>query len=264
MGATRCVEEEAAAGGTYDVLAPHYDAYTHHPAYAGWIRRLEELARRHGLRGRRALDIGCGTGKSLLPLIELGYEVTGCEPVEGMLAAAERKTRGRARLLQVAAADLPALGEFDYVTALNDVCNYIVHRDELRRAIAAAARNVRPGGLFVFDANTPAAYLGPFAETAWKEAEGHVFVWHGEGNGFEPGGIARAALEVFTASNGAWRRLSTHHVQRHHRPELLNEALEAAGLTALAIYGQCDDGRPEQPLDPGRHTKAIYVTGKPS
>ena len=208
--------------------------------------------------------MGCGTGKSLLPLLELGYEVTACEPVEGMLAEAERKTRGRARLVQSGAAELPVLGEFDYVCALNDVCNYIVDRDELARALGAMAHNLREGGVLVFDASTPAMYRGPFAGTIWKESDGSVFVWHGEQNGFRSGGIASAVLEVFTSTGGGWERVSTHHRQRHHPPAVLSRALERAGLTPLDVYGQCDDGRPVRPLRPRRHTKAIYVARKTS
>jgi ubiquinone/menaquinone biosynthesis C-methylase UbiE len=75
-------------GAEYDALAPHYDAFTAHPEYASWVRRLESLARRHGLNGRRALDLGCGTGASLLPLVELGYEVVGCDASAGMVEQA--------------------------------------------------------------------------------------------------------------------------------------------------------------------------------
>ena len=52
----------------FEALAPYYDRFTAHHDYDAWLEVLVELATVNGLRGRRALDIGCGTGKSVLPL----------------------------------------------------------------------------------------------------------------------------------------------------------------------------------------------------
>lgn len=44
------------------------------------------------VRGRRFLDLGCGTGRHSLKLASLGAEVIGIDFSEGMLAIAQRKT----------------------------------------------------------------------------------------------------------------------------------------------------------------------------
>ena len=56
----------------YDVLAPAYDLLTAGYAYAPWLAAIARLARAHGLAGRRALDVACGTGKSLEALLGAG------------------------------------------------------------------------------------------------------------------------------------------------------------------------------------------------
>jgi ubiquinone/menaquinone biosynthesis C-methylase UbiE len=80
-------------------MSSRYDAFTANANPPHWVRALEALARRHGLRGRRALDLGCGTGSSLQPLVELGYETVGCDVSAGMLVQATRKLPGRVRLV---------------------------------------------------------------------------------------------------------------------------------------------------------------------
>jgi aspartyl-tRNA(Asn)/glutamyl-tRNA(Gln) amidotransferase subunit B len=82
----------------YATLAPYYDEFTRHHQHDVWLERLETLARAHGLRGRRVLDVGCGTGKSLLPLVRRGYDGAGCDLSAGMLA------RARAALPELPAA----------------------------------------------------------------------------------------------------------------------------------------------------------------
>src|SRR3954464_14843220 len=94
----------------YDGLAPHYDAFTAGYDYETWTDALETLAREHGLRGRRLLDVACGTGKSFVPFLAHGYDVTACDISAEMVAMAKAKpeTSG-ARLLVADMRELPDL-----------------------------------------------------------------------------------------------------------------------------------------------------------
>ena len=67
------------AEAAYDALAPAYDILTADYDYDAWLSAIERVAIAHGLTGRRVLDVACGTGKSFLPLLERGYEVTACD-----------------------------------------------------------------------------------------------------------------------------------------------------------------------------------------
>src|SRR5919112_2530262 len=78
----------------YATFAPFYEQFTRDYDYDRWLRRLERLARIHGLTGRRVLDVGCGTGKSLRPLLALGYDGDGCDVSGAMLREAARLLPG--------------------------------------------------------------------------------------------------------------------------------------------------------------------------
>lgn len=58
-------------------------------------------------RGETVLDIGCGTGESLIPFIESGLSVTGIDPSQHMLDCASVKLGNRAELHCGFAEDLP-------------------------------------------------------------------------------------------------------------------------------------------------------------
>src|SRR3954470_8805151 len=146
----------------YDGLAPHYDAFTAGYDYERWIDALEGLAIEHGLGGSRVLDVACGTGKSFLPLVERGYEVVACDLSEAMAAHAAAKA-GRAADVRVAdMRELPAWGRFDLVLCLGDSVNYLLEAGDLERAFASAARNLRSGGIYLFDVNTLTMYREAF------------------------------------------------------------------------------------------------------
>lgn len=247
---------------TFDTFAAYYDQFTDYPAYPEWIRRLERLARQHGVTGKRALDVGCGTGKSILPLVDLGYTVFGCDSSERMLGEAARKLDGSATLVHAAAEALPRLGSFDYVSCLNDVCNYIIDAKRLLAAFAAIAANLASDGIFLFDANTPTTYREFFATTHWRETSDVKMVWHGPSPGeFALNATVEATVEIFVRCGDLWQHRTSRHLQRHYDADVIANLLERAGLRVVALYGQTDAGPPEQPLEPKRHTKMLFLAG---
>ena len=154
----------------YDGLASTYDLLTAGYRHDRWLAAVERLAIACGLSGRRVLDVACGTGKSFLPLLERGYQVTACDLSRGMIAEADRKARGRADLFVADMRRLPVLGPFDLATCLDDAVNHLEQPDEVLATFAGVRENLAPGGLFVFDVNTLAAYRAP-GDVAVEDAE---------------------------------------------------------------------------------------------
>lgn len=247
----------APALGAYETLAPHYDAFTHEHDYEGWTGSLVRLLRAHGLRGRRLLDVACGTGRSFEPFQARGWAVTGCDLSPAMLAVARRRAAASTRLLPADMRTLPRLGEFDLVLCLDDAVNYLDGPDELERAFRSARRQLAPHGLYLFDTNTLATYAGPFSASWSVAAAGAEFHWAGETvEAVKPGGRFVAHLSIEDGSGDA--RVSSH-VQRHHPVSRVRAALRRAGLRCLGVYGQTTDGRPCRPADEALHTKTIFV-----
>src|ERR1700753_2732188 len=99
----------------YESIAPVYDDFTAHHNYEAWIATLLELAAENGLRpgASRALDVGCGTGKSFAPLLDRGWRVTGCDISASMAARARERAGGRVTVEVADMRELPVLGSFD-------------------------------------------------------------------------------------------------------------------------------------------------------
>ena len=130
----------------YEAIAPVYDDFTAHHNYELWLGNLLPQLRRHGLRGRRLLDVGCGTGKSFLPMLERGWEVTGCDISASMLELARAKSGDAVRLSVADMRELPVFGEFDLVWALDDAVNYLLSGEELGRALSGMRATLPPTG----------------------------------------------------------------------------------------------------------------------
>jgi SAM-dependent methyltransferase len=262
VGAT-FIDDPALAA--YEPLAPFYDVYTQGYDFERWLSKLEALALEHGLRGNRLLDVGCGTGKSFVPMLGRGYEVVGCDISPAMVERARATAAGRAQVLVADMRELPPVGTFDLVTCLDDALNYVLSDEELTAALAGMGRNLRPGGLLVFDLNTLATYRGLFARDFVSESDDVLFCWRGEAaEDAQPGEVHSAVVEVFAHDGGeCWRRHSSRHVQRHHTRDAVEAALAAAGLELLLVHGQVTGERIDAVPDETRHRKLIHLARKP-
>ena len=245
----------------YDRFAPYYDRFTSHHDYEGWTLTLERLALAAGLSGRTLLDVACGTGKSYLPFLARGFDVTACDVSPGMLAVAAATSGERVRLEREDMRRLPVLGAFSLVTCLDDSVNYLLSTAELESALAGIRSNLAPGGVAVFDTNSLSTYRSFFASLGVLPGEDLVLVWRGEAAaGMRPGEEARASVEALVrGDDGSWSAETHTHVQRHHPAPAVRAAATAAGLEVAALHGMTADGAIHQPFDEAAHSKAVYV-----
>jgi SAM-dependent methyltransferase len=247
----------------FEAMAPLYDDFTAHYEYEFWTAKLLAVLERDGLQGNRLLDVGCGTGKSFLPMVARGWEAMGCDISRSMLALARRKTDEGVRLEVADMRALPRFGEFDLVWTLDDAVNYLLSTEELETALRGMRANLAPSGLLLFDVNELLVYR-LYAEGVKVERSDRRFVWRGTATGeARPGSICEFVCYETEVEDedppASERRNVSIHRQRHFTEAEILAAIDAAGLECLNVYGQSTDGVPRQPLDPSAHTKAIYV-----
>ncbi|MEV0122116.1 class I SAM-dependent methyltransferase [Streptomyces sp. NPDC050703] len=112
--------------------------------------------------GARVLDAGCGTGRVMIRLAELGYECVGVDRDASMLAVARRQAPrlpwAQADLATLDLAELRIAADFDLVVAAGNIFPLLAPGTEamvVKRLTAA----LRPGGLLVAGFGLDAAHL---------------------------------------------------------------------------------------------------------
>jgi SAM-dependent methyltransferase len=250
-----------AAEIAYQAIAPVYDEFTAHHDYELWLGNLLPKLEAHRLGGPRLLDVACGTGKSFIPMLERGWEVTACDISAAMVELAGAKVGERATLSVADMRELPVFGEFDLVLCLDDAINYLFDERELEQALTGMRRNLAPAGLLMFDVNTLLTYRTFFTEEVAVERDGMRLLWRGRSTAAaEPRSINEASFEVEPLDGGPDPAVEPHvHRQRHFPEEDVVAALERSGLECLDVYGHGHDAVPHQPLDEAEHTKAVYI-----
>jgi SAM-dependent methyltransferase len=140
-----CVDP-AGKNGRWDPLAFYANGAGE---VAGVMSRAEEL--RIPVRGRRALDFGCGAGRLTRPLAERYELAVGVDIAPEMLELAERDNpvADRCRFVRNTEPDLAlfADGEFDLV--YSTIVLQHLPRRLIRAYLAEFARVVRPGGVVI-------------------------------------------------------------------------------------------------------------------
>ncbi|MEJ2012548.1 MAG: class I SAM-dependent methyltransferase [Anaerolineales bacterium] len=139
-----------------------------------------ELVRR---AGDPALEIGCGTGRVLTPLIRAGFHVVGVDRDRQMLAVARDRLRsagsGACDLIQADLTEFEAPNRFRSIMApLNTLAT--LDDEAFQAALLRSARNLVPGAELVCDFPNPATSLEEQADpdevldTFFEPVEGHA------------------------------------------------------------------------------------------
>jgi SAM-dependent methyltransferase len=99
---------------------------------------------------RTLLDVACGTGQHLARL-RRSFRVEGVDLDPVMLAAARERLGPDLPLREGDMRDLDLGRRFDAVICLFSAIGYVVTLDGLRRAVAAMARHLTPGGVLLIE-----------------------------------------------------------------------------------------------------------------
>jgi SAM-dependent methyltransferase len=131
-------------------------------------RDIPAIIRQH-VRGAKALDFGCGTGRSTRFLHNLGFDAVGIDISEPMLARArERDPRGEYRL--VPDGDLENLEADTYDLVFSGFTfDNIPTRERKVALFQSLKRSLRQGGAIVSLVSSPDIYINEWASFSTKD-----------------------------------------------------------------------------------------------
>lgn len=145
----------------FDRFARFYDAdYRHYQDDLDLILDLADQT------GDPILELGCGTGRVLLPLLEAGHTVTGIDISPGLLHVAKEKltqhatrnTNYESRIMlhetDLRTFDLPAK-DFAFAFCTSNTLMHLATQADQLAVLRNAHRHLRPGGFLLIDLFSP-------------------------------------------------------------------------------------------------------------
>ena len=106
-----------------------------------------------GLAGR-ALELGCGNGRILIPVLRADVEIDGLDHSPAMLAACRARAAQEGFAPQLIAADMADFGveqPYDVIVAAAGVLKELAGRDAALRSLRCCYSALKPGGRLVVD-----------------------------------------------------------------------------------------------------------------
>lgn len=231
----------------YHALAASYDRLTGDVNYGATVEFYKQIWRREGCSPRTAVDLACGTGSVSLLLAQEGLRVTGVDLSEEMLTVAQQKAQELSSPPLFVCQSLQAMHlprGVDLAVCALDSLDYILDPEDCAEAIRRVYRALNPGGIFIFDVNTPEKLRAMDGQVFLDEDEDVYCVWRGEFD--EHTNICSYGMDLFQRQGNHWLRSFEEHQEYAYSREQLTGYLRRAGFTGIRVYGDCRFEPPEE------------------
>jgi ubiquinone/menaquinone biosynthesis C-methylase UbiE len=134
----------------YKDLAKYYDIVTKSKDYSREARILKGIISRYKIsRGKRLLDVGCGTGRHLMYLVS-DFDCTGLDLHEEMLKVA-RKNVPRATLVRANMTDFRLRSRFDVILCMFSAIGLVRTYANLEKTIKNFSNHLKNGGITIIE-----------------------------------------------------------------------------------------------------------------
>ena len=242
----------------YNEFAPFYDRFQATIDYAARAAYFDTLIQKSGGGRGILLDLACGTGKLSVELSRLGYDVIGVDESEGMLSCAQQRVAESGENVLLLCQDMENLDLYGTVTSCVcalDSLNHLTDEAAFARAISRVSLFLEPGGVFVFDLNTPYKHRELLADRAYVyEDDDAMCVWRND----TEGDLTHITLDFFSRrKNGLYERTSEEFSERAYSADTVRRICAENGLSVCALYA---DDTYDAPTDTSR--RYIFVTRK--
>ncbi len=241
----------------YHALASSYDRLTSDVDYERIVAFYHEILAQEKLKPRTAVDLACGTGSVALLLAQRGYRVTGVDMSEEMLTVACQRAQGwenRPIFVRQMLQKLTIPVGVDMAVCALDGLDYILKPQDCREAIRRVYKALNPGGIFIFDVNTPEKLRAMDGQVFLDEDDDVYCVWRGEFD--EQTNICSYGMDLFQREGEVWHRSFEEHREYAYTAQMLKDYLKSAGFSHIRVYA---DGCLKAP---GAGEQRIYFSAR--
>lgn len=211
--------------------------------YSKWRSFIENYFKDKGidLKGKEALELGCGTGNMTLELKKIGLSLTALDISQDMLNVAEEKLRLKNYKVNFINGDMTdiSLGKkFNYIFSFCDGYNYLIEDGEILKAFTSAYNHLSENGYFIFDISTKYKLLEEIGEKSFTLNEEELcYIW----DNYIDEDIIEMYITFFLKENDLYRKFEEVHYQKAYSVKYLVDILQSVGFKSVEIYNDYEN-----------------------
>ncbi|EKN64386.1 CheR-type MCP methyltransferase [Neobacillus bataviensis LMG 21833] len=246
---------------SYGQFAYLYDELMLDAPYDGWVQFVKDILEKYGVKGAPTLlDLACGTGELSVRFAKEGYQVTGVDLSEDMLAVAQAKAEDlgvRIPFFQQNMADLDGHGQFDLIGIFCDSLNYLQTEEEVVSTFATVMEHLDDDGIFIFDIHSLFKMTQVFINQTFALNEEEVsYIWNSF-PGEHPNSVEHElSFFVLDEQTQKYDRIDEVHFQRTYPVQQYSNWLEEAGFEVLEVSADFEHTAPLA------HSERIFFVAK--
>lgn len=225
----------------YESLSGAYDGLTRDIPYETILSFIEAVLQKSGKRPESVLDLACGTGSMSVLLAKHGYRVLASDISEEMLTVAAEKAmeleENPPYFIQQPMQRLRLPQPVEWIVCLLDSLNYLDEPADCQETFRRVYQALTPGGVFVFDINTPYKLRSLDGQVFLDETEDSYCVWRAEFAADE--NRCYYGIDLFRRQGTVWQRSFEQHCEYAYDPQMLEKWLTEAGFSKVEQYGDC-------------------------
>lgn len=219
----------------YTVLPAFYDALNSDVDYEAY---LFYISRNLDLNTACVLDLGCGTGDMSILMAKKGASVIGLDNSPEMLALASHKAEKAHADVFYTCQDMTSFSTgrtYDAVISTFDSLNYVTSKAGLARAFTSVSRELKDGGIFLFDMNSEYKFKEIYSDNSYVlEADGIFCAWQ---NFYDvKSKLCDFYINIFAEENGVYKRFYEEQTERMFTLDEIKACLKKAGLRITGVF----------------------------
>jgi len=219
---------------SYSVMADYYEFLQSEVPYDKWLTLIKK-GLGNLLPSNIGVDVGCGTGIITRKLSKENFSVTGIDLSQEMLSVAIEKSDGKIPFLLMDASKLKGFSNLAFITAVNDVINYLSPK-KVKEFFTRAYNALDKKGRFIFDLSTRYKLENILGNNTFSFNSNNVsYIWE---NYLQKNRVLMDLTFFILDKTGKYEKKEEFHTQYIHDDSELISILEQVGFKKIIIKNE--------------------------
>ena len=226
----------------YKDFAYIYDKLSFDLNYEKYAQNIKSLVIKNKLKREKMLELACGSGMLTNHFFDFYEKIDALDLSKCMLEVFSNKyQKENVSLYNYDMVDFQNKSSYDLIVILLDSINYILNENDLKKLMENSYKNLKKGGLLIFDINSEYKMKEVFGSKSYiYECEDIFYTW----DNFLEDDLIDMYLNFFVENeDGSYRRIREYQQERIYSIDFITNLLEKIGFVDIEIFDEDTMGK---------------------